>query len=74
MVLGGAFMVFSGVIVLVYLREVGFAPLSLAVWGWLGCVGVEGGVGVGVASLSGGVLGAFLLRGFLCLLKGGYGG
>ena len=40
-----------------------FCPLSLAVWGWLGCVGVEGGVGVGGASLSGGVLGAFLLRG-----------
>ena len=36
---------------------------SLAVWGWLGCVWVEGGVGVGGASLSGGVLGAILLRG-----------
>ena len=36
MVLGSAFMVFSGVIVLVYLREVGFA-LSLYC-----CVGVVG--------------------------------
>ena len=61
MVLGCAFMVFSGVIVLVDLREVGFA-LSLVVWGWLGCVGVEGWGGGG-ASLSVGVLGAFLLRG-----------
>ena len=55
---------FLGVIVLVYLREVGFAlSLSLAVWWWLGCGWVEGGVGVGGASLSRGVLGAFLLRG-----------
>ena len=52
----------GGVIVLVNLREVGLA-LSLAVWGWLGCGWVEGGVGVGGASLSRGVLGAFLLRG-----------
>ena len=55
MVLGCAFMVFSGVIVLVYLREVGFAlppSLSLAVWWWLGCGWVEGG-GVGGVFLSG---------------------
>ena len=55
-----------------------FCPLSLAVWWWLGCGWVEGGVGVGAASLSGGVLGGFPSEGsrmgFLCLLKGGYGG
>ena len=47
MVLGCAFMVFSGVIVLVDLREDRFCPLSLVVWGWLGCVGVEGWGGGG---------------------------
>ena len=76
MVLGCAFMVFSGVIVLVHLREVGFV-LSLLLWagGW-GVCGLR--VGVGGASLSRGVLSTFLLEGsrmgFLCLLKGGHGG
>ena len=67
----------GGVIVLVCLREVGF-DLALVVWGWLVCEWVEGGVGVGGASLSGGVLGGFPSEGsrmgFLCLLKGGHGG
>ena len=49
---------FVGVIVLVYLREVGFALSLWLWWWWLGCGWVEGGVGVG-----GGLLGAFLLRG-----------
>ena len=68
MVLGCAFMAFSGVIVLVDLidlREVGFAlslSLLLCGGGW-GVWGLRGGVGVGGASLSVGVLGAFLLRG-----------
>ena len=64
MVLGCAFMVFSGAMVLVYLREVGFAlSLMLCGGGW-GVCGLRVG-GVGGASLSGGggVLGAFLLRG-----------
>ena len=55
MVLGCAFMVFSGVMVLVYLREVGFA-LSLMLCGGGVCVCVcvgWGWVGVGGASLSG---------------------
>ena len=63
MVLGCAFMVFSGVIVLVDLREVGFALSLLLCGGGWGVWGLRGGVGVGGASLSVGVLGAFLLRG-----------
>ena len=39
-----------------------FCPLSFTVWGWLGCVVVEGGVGVGGASLPEKSWG-FLLRG-----------
>ena len=39
----GAFLVWG--CAFMYLREVSFAPLSHAVWGWLGCVWVEGGWG-----------------------------
>ena len=63
MVLGCAFMVFTGVIVLVVLREVGFALSLLLCGGGWGVWGLRGGVGVGGASLSVGVLGAVLLRG-----------
>ena len=73
MVLGCAFMVFSGVIVLVDLRKVGFA-----LWGWLVCVGVEGWGGGGWCFPFRGSLGGFPSEGsrmgLLCLLKGGYGG
>ena len=69
---------FSGVIVLVDLREVGFALSLLLCGGGWGVWGLRGGVGVGGASLSVGVLGAFSSEGsrmgLLCLLEGGYGG
>ena len=64
---GACFYGFLVVIVLVYPLSLSLS-LSLAVWWW---------VGVGGASLSGGV-GGFPSEGsrmgFLCLLKGGYGG
>ena len=60
MVLGCAFMVFSGVIVLVDLREVGFALSLLLCGGGWSVGGLRGGVRVGGASLSVGVL---VLRG-----------
>ena len=73
MVLGCAFMVFLGGYSFGLFEGGWFCPLSLLLCGggWgvcvcvcvCVCVGVEGGVGVVGASLSGGVLGAFLLRG-----------
>ena len=77
MVLGCAFMVFSGVMVLVYLREVGFAlSLMLCGGGW-GVCGLRVGGG-GWCFPFRGSLGGFPSEGsrmgFLCLLKGGYGG
>ena len=77
MVLGCAFMVFWGVMVLVYLREVGFAlSLMLCGGGW-GVCGLRVGGG-GWCFPFRGNLGGFPSEGsrmgFLCLLKGGHGG
>ena len=63
MVLGYAFSGFLGGYSFGLFESGWFCPLSLAAWGWLGCVGVEGGVGVGGASLSSGSVGGFPSKG-----------
>ena len=74
MVLGCAFMVFSGVIVLVDLKEVGFALSLLLCGGGWGVWGLRGGVGGGWCFPFRGSLGGFPSEGsrmgLLCLLWG----
>ena len=76
MVLGCAFMVFSGVIVLVGLREVGFALSLLLCGGGWGVWGLRGGGGwcFPFRRNLGGFPSEGSRMGLLCLLKGGYGG